>query len=129
MTAQELIFGNGRIKVYAFILSFVFWVIILGQKNIVVTKGVPVQYLIGKGFKVQDSTDKVTLTLSGKRSSLRRFDESESAAVLDLRSASVGPRRLPIDKNSLELPIGVKILSFEPKFASVYIVGNSVSDN
>ncbi len=128
MSFESFIFKNGKIKIYALIISFVFWVIILGQKDIVVTKEVPVEYLLTPGFKVQDATDKVLLTISGKRSYLRKFDPEQSAPIIDLRSYSIGPKRLPVDKTSLNLPIGVKILSFEPKLVSVYIVGGTRSD-
>lgn len=124
---SDFILKDGRIKVYALLISFTFWLVILGQKDVTVSREVPVEYVVRPGTKVQNSIEKVVYTMSGKRSSINKFDPDKSAPVLDLSNLSLGPKRLPVSRDALSLPVGVKLLSIEPSVVSLYIIEADLS--
>ena len=118
---EKYIFYNWKIKSFAFAVSLILWFVILGQRSLVVSREVNVDYLVSPGSIVSDSVDKVTLTFSAKRSILQNFKPQNYAPVIDLRGLPPGLKRLPIKLDSIEIPIGAKLISIEPKVVTLYL--------
>ncbi|MGH1468725.1 MAG: hypothetical protein ACRBBP_07585 [Bdellovibrionales bacterium] len=118
---EKIFLDNWKIKGYAFIVSVVLWSIILGQRSLVISKEVPVEYLISPDTIVQDSVDKIMVTISAKRSVLQKFVPENSAPMIDLRNLPPGSKRIPIKIESILMPIGAKVLAVEPKVVTLYL--------
>jgi len=103
-------------------MSFFFWVLIIGQKDISVYKEVVLEYRVSAGFELREPTKQIKILISGKRSSLRNIDSKKVRMVFDLRGLSLGPKKIPSSLGSINLPVGVKVLSYEPRLVSVYMM-------
>jgi hypothetical protein len=118
---ENYIFKNWKIKTYALGVSLVLWFVILGQRSLVVSREVNVEYLVSEGMTVQDSVEKTTLTISAKRSVLQSFNPQNYAPVVDLRGLPPGSKRLFIKTDSIEMPIGARLLDIKPKLVTLYL--------
>lgn len=118
---ENYILNNWKMKSYALGVSLVLWFVILGQRSLVVTRVVNVEYLVAAGSIVQDSVDKITLTISAKRSVLQSFQAQNHAPVVDLRGLPPGAKRIPLKMDSIELPLGAKLINIEPKVITLYL--------
>lgn len=118
---QQLLTHNWKIKFYALTVSLSVWFIILGQRPITFTREVHVNYILDSDSILEESVDKVVLSLEAKRSLFKSFDFESLAPVMDLRGHLPGPKRLPIQKNFISLPVGVKLVSVEPKYVNLYL--------
>ncbi len=124
----ELIFlKNWKIKVYALIVSLVLWSVILGQRSLVVSKEVPVEYLVSPNTIVQDSVEKIVVTISATKSVLQTFIPENSAPLIDLRNLSSGYKKIPIKIESMVMPRGAKVLSIKPKVVTLYLKAKNKS--
>jgi len=118
---EKHVVHNWKIKFYAFGVSLILWFVILGQRSIVVARTVNVEYLVSPGVTVTDSVDKITMTISAKRSVLQSFNAQNHAPVVDVRALPPGSKRIPIKMDSISLPLGAKLLSIEPKVVTLYL--------
>lgn len=122
---ENHILNNWKMKSYALGVSLVLWFVILGQRSIVVTRVVSVEYLVAEGSIVQDSVDKISLTISAKRSALQSFNAQNYAPVVDLRGLPPGAKRIPLKADSIQMPLGAKLLNIEPKVVTLYLKNES----
>lgn len=118
---EKYVTHNWKIKSYALGVSLILWFVILGQRSIVVSRVVSVEYLISPGVTVTDSVDSITMTISAKRSVLQSLIAQNHAPVVDLRALPPGSKRIPIKLDSIQLPLGAKLLSIEPKVVTLYL--------
>lgn len=118
---EKTLLENWKIKGYALLVSLVLWTVILGQRTLVVTKEVPVEYLVSPEVIVQDSIDKIMVTISAKRSILQSFNPQTWAPTIDLRNLPPGSKRIPVSIESINTPIGAKVLAIEPKLVTLYL--------
>lgn len=118
---ENYVLHNWKIKSYALAVSLILWFVILGQRSLVVSRSVNVEYLVSPGASVIDSVEKITMTISAKRSVLQSFNAQNHAPVVDLRALPPGSKRVPIKMDSIQMPIGAKLLSIEPKVVTLYL--------
>jgi len=118
---ERYIFNNWKIKTYALGVSLVLWFVILGQRSLVVSRSVDVEYLVSPSSILSESVKTVTMTISAKRSVLQSFKAQHSAPVVDLRGLPPGSKRVPISFESIQLPPGAQLLSIEPKTVTLYL--------
>lgn len=106
---------NGSYKVVALFVSLVLWVTILGRKDIVLTHEVDLQIHLAPNQVLRNELPKkVQVRLSGPRMGLKKFAKSEELITLDLAHLQAGRQRVEIPKESLALPLGVKVVSITP---------------
>lgn len=118
---EKVFLYNWRVKSYALVVSLTLWIVILGQRTLIVSREIPVVYLVSEEAMVQDSVDKVTVTISAKRSILQNFNLEQAAPEIDLRNLPPGAKRVPIKMESITVPIGAKVLNIEPKVVTLYL--------
>jgi len=118
---ETYILHNWKIKVYALGVSLILWFVILGQRSLVVSRSVDVEYLVSPTSILSESVKTVTMTISAKRSVLQSFKAQNYAPVVDLRGLPPGSKRIPISFESVQLPLGARLLSIEPKTVTLYL--------
>jgi len=118
---EKYIINKWKIKSYALVVSLILWFVILGQRSLVVSRTVSLEYVVSPGYSVIDSTEKITMNISAKRSVLQSFKAQNYAPVVDLRALPPGSKRIPIKTDSILMPIGAKLLSIEPKVVTLYL--------
>lgn len=110
-----LIFHNFSWKVLSLLVAFGIWFVVMSSNSIEITKEVTLEMDIPPGLVVANEVpDRVSFRLSGSKFFLRTLANSLDTIRIDLTKAKAGPAYYKIEKESLRLPIGVKILSISP---------------
>lgn len=121
MNIKDFFFSHTKVKLLAFFVSFLFWLVILGQRSVVVTREVPLDFIVDPRFNLETKTETVTVKLSAKRSALQSFVPESASPLVDVRGLPRGNNRISINVNSFSLPVGAKVLSVEPKVIELYL--------
>lgn len=121
---SKIFLSNIKIKSLAFFVSFIFWFVILGQRSIIVSREIPLEFLIDPRYSMISETEKVTINFSAKRSTIQSFVPESASPVIDLRTYPPGENRIGINLNLFNMPVGARILSVEPKRIDFYLKYN-----
>lgn len=109
------IFHNFAWKVLSVFVAFGIWFVVMSSNSIELTKEVTLELDVPPGLIVANEVpDRVSFRLSGSKFFLRTLANSLDTIRIDLSKAKQGPTYYKIEKDSLHLPIGVKILSISP---------------
>jgi len=129
-TINGLIFENGSYKIVALCVSLVLWITILGRKDIVLSHEVEMQFLLAPKHVITNKVPKtVEIKLVGPRMGLKKFVKNDEIITIDLVSFNPGYRVIKINKNGLNLPLGVKVVSIKPSNLKVNIKLNESGDD
>lgn len=102
-------------KILSLFVAFGLWFMVMSSNSIEITKEVLLELDVPSGLTVANEVpDRVTFRLSGSKFFLRTVVNSLDAIRVDLSKAKAGPTYYRIDRESLRLPIGVKVLSISP---------------
>jgi YbbR domain-containing protein len=107
---------NSGTKVISIAIAFVLWVIVLGSRNVEVTKEIPLEVITPPDIvAANDIPDKLSFRLSGPKAFLRAvLDRREEPIRVNLSSAKPGLVTYRFFSDNIRLPIGVKVLSINP---------------
>lgn len=109
------IFQNIAWKALSLLVAFCLWFVVMSSNSIEMTKEVSLELDVPPGLVVANEVpDRVSFRLSGSKFFLRTLANSLDSIHIDLTKAKAGPTYYRIEKDSLHLPIGVKILSISP---------------
>jgi YbbR domain-containing protein len=109
------IFQNLAWKALSLLVAFCLWFVVMSSNSIEITKEVSLELDVPPGLIVANEVpDRVSFRLSGSKFFLRTLANSLDSIHIDLTKAKAGPTYYRIEKDSLHLPIGVKILSISP---------------
>ena len=112
---SEFFLKNWKIKVYSLVISLGLWLVVLGQRNYIVTKEVSIEYLLDQNYILEGEPKVVELTLEGKRQALKGLTPSQISVFVDLRGQLTGFKRVKIPKKNISLPVGIKLVNSEPE--------------
>lgn len=116
----EWIFANGTFKIVALVVSIVLWMTIMGRRDLVQNHEMELQFILPAGHTIANQVTKsVEVKVTGPRAGLQRFTERERVIGMDLSKLKVGEHKLFVRTDTVNLPLGVKILSIEPQFVNV----------
>lgn len=106
---------NMSYKIVALFVTLVLWLTMLSRKDTVVTREMPVQYLISPNHILVNEPKKVArVKVSGRRTALKKFSQNEDGITVDLTRLTLGRHLVRLNQEVLNLPLGVKVLSIEP---------------
>ncbi len=107
---------NSGTKVISIVIAFVLWVIVLGSRNVEVTKEVPLEVITPPELvAANDIPDKIAFRLSGPKAFLRAvLDRREEPIRVNLSTAKPGLVTYRFFSDNIRLPIGVKVMSINP---------------
>lgn len=109
------LFQNLHWKILSLFVAFGIWFVVMSSNSIEITKEVTLELDLPSGLIVANEVpDRVTFRLAGSKFFLRTLANSLDTIRIDLTKAKAGPAYYKIEKDSLHLPIGVKILSISP---------------
>lgn len=109
------LFHNIAWKILSVFVAFGIWFVVMSSNSIEITKEISLELDVPSGLIVaNDVPDRVSFRLSGSKFFLRTLANSLDTIKIDLTKAKAGPTYYKIEKDSLHLPIGVKILSISP---------------
>lgn len=106
---------NTSYKIVALLITLILWVIILGSKEAIMIKLVPVNFILPKGLVITNNVpQEVSFKAAGPRLVLKKFNEHHDPLVIDLSHMSEGPTTIRIHADSVNTPPGVRILNMSP---------------
>jgi YbbR domain-containing protein len=109
------IFHNIAWKILSILVAFGIWFVVMSSNSIEITKEVNLSLEVPNGLTVANEIpDRVSFRLSGSKFFLRTLANSLDTIHVDLTKAKAGPAYYRIEKDSLHLPIGVRVLSISP---------------
>lgn len=109
------LFHNIAWKILSVLVAFGIWFVVMSSNSIEITKEISLEVDVPPGLIVANEVpDRVSFRLSGSKFFLRTLANSLDTIRIDLTKAKAGPAYYKIEKDSLNLPIGVKILSISP---------------
>ncbi len=119
---KRAVVHNGSYKVVALFVSVALWITILGRKDLILNHDMQLQILTHPNHVITNKVrSAVKVKLSGPRSGLKKFTQSDEVISLNLEKVRPGRRTIKIPKDGLNLPLGVKILSITPNRIQVNI--------
>lgn len=109
------LFHNLAWKILSVLVAFGIWFVVMSSNSIEITKEVNLNLEVPSGLTVANEVpDRVSFRLSGSKFFLRTLANSLDTIHVDLTKARAGPAFYRIEKDSLHLPIGVRVLSISP---------------
>ena len=120
---REQVLSNATYKVVALAASLVLWFTVLGRKDVVAVRDFNIEFLVKPHhIVVAESADRVKVKVVGSSLALKRFNSMDDIFFVDLMENGPGEYsvRLPMH-GSIELPVGVRLLSIHPGKVQVKI--------
>ena len=104
------------LKTLSLIIAVVLWFVVLGSRNVEVTKEVPVEIITPADLVVANEVpDKVAFRISGPKAFLRNIlNRKEDPIRVNLSSAKAGLVTYRFFSDNIQIPIGVKVLTINP---------------
>lgn len=121
---KHLVLDNFSYKVVSLFIALILWLTILGRRDYTVTRSFELDFSVAtQSLLVKQSSDRVKIKVSGPRTALRKFMDSEAAQVvsIDLSQYGEGQFDVEIPSNKIDIPFGVKVLSIQPAHVQVHI--------
>ncbi len=114
--AAQLILANLGTKVISVVIAFVLWGVVLGSRNVEVTKEVALEVVTSADVVPSNEVpEKVSFRLSGPKAFLRAIiDRRDDPIVVNLVGAKPGAVTYRFFSDNIRLPIGVKVQSINP---------------
>lgn len=108
--------ANLSLKLVSLVIAVVLWFVVLGSRNVEVTKEVPVEIITPADLVVANEVpDKVAFRLSGPKAFLRNIvNRKEDPIRVNLSTAKAGLVTYRFFSDNIQIPIGVKVLSINP---------------
>lgn len=107
---------NFSFKVMALLVALILWAIMLGRKDITLSKEIETEVLVPPNMQVvSEVPGKVQVEVSGPRIALKKFTNTRMFYTLDLEGLTEGSHLVRLNKDGINLPLGVRILSLRPK--------------
>ncbi len=114
---------NLSYKLVALFVALILWLSILGRRDFVATKEVEVNFITAPQYSiVSQSSDRIRLKVSGSQNLLKKFREQNSAVNVDALSFKAGTHDFDINLNMIEIPQGIRILSYKPSSIKVELI-------
>ncbi len=108
--------SNLATKLISVVIEIVLWIVVLGSRNVEITKEVPLEFITAPEFVVGPNTvDRVAFRLGGPKAFLRSIlDRREEPIKVNLVGQKPGNVKYRIFQVNIQLPIGVKVISITP---------------
>ncbi len=107
---------NMGLKVLSLLIAVVLWFVVLGSRNVEITKEIPIEVVTPADLVVSnDVPDKVSFRLSGPKAFLRNIlNRKEQPIRVNLSNAKAGLVTYRLFSDNIQVPIGVKVLFINP---------------
>ena len=129
-TFSEQVLSNGAYRIVALIASVILWLTVLGRKEAVITREMPLKLIMKPSVTaVYDTSMKLTLKVAGERKIIKEFVDKEEALIIDLKDRGPGIYSIPLSLANLKLPRGVRLLSLNPQEMEVEIESRNDDGN
>lgn len=115
-TIWQATYFNLGTKVISVVIAIVLWTIVLGSRNVEVTKEIPLEIMHASDLEpANEIPEKISFKLSGPKAFLRTvLDRHEEPIRVNLSGSKPGLVPYRFFADNIRVPIGVKVLSINP---------------
>lgn len=108
--------SNLGTKIISLIVAIVLWVVVLGSRNVEVTKEIPLEIITPADVvPANEIPEKIAFRLAGPKAFLRAIlDRRDEPIRVNLSGAKPGLVTYRFFSDNIRVPIGVKVLSINP---------------
>jgi YbbR domain-containing protein len=100
------------LRAVALFIAIILWMTVLGGKRIEITKTVGLDFQVPPGLIIANSVPKeLTFRITGPRAFVKEFLDRNIVIPVDLKNAKIGDVEYFVKESSLDLPIGLKVVS------------------
>ena len=120
---RKAVLDHWPIKVGAFVMVFLTWMVLAGQQNFEVSFKTPVEYFgLEKGLEVAELSDKeVILHLSGPRRQASSLTKEDVRVIVYLDDKAEGQYQIPLVRQNIRIPLELEVTGVSPKILSLII--------
>lgn len=116
---------NLSYKFVALGVALILWMSMLGRKDSTLIKDFELQVLLGPGLEMTTQIPQIVkVELAGPRVALKKINQMNPVFTVDLTAAKSGRQVVQLNREGLNLPIGARVLSIDPREFTVQIRGN-----
>ncbi|MGE4133088.1 MAG: hypothetical protein AB7F86_15710 [Bdellovibrionales bacterium] len=116
------VMDNLSYKFVALGVAIVLWMSMLGRKDSTIVKEFELQVLLGPRIELETQIPNlVKVEVAGPRVALKKINQMAPLFTIDLTSARPGRQVVELSRDGLNLPIGARVLSIEPKEFTVVL--------
>ena len=107
---------NLSYKFVALGVAIILWMSMMGRKDSTLVKDFELQVLLGANLEMETSIPQlVKVEVVGPRVALKKINSMSPVFTVDLTSARPGRQVIQLSREGLNLPIGARVLSIEPR--------------
>jgi len=112
----SMVSANLGTKLISIVIALVLWVIVLGSRNVEVTKEIPLEVITPADLvPANDLPERIAFRLSGPKAFLRGIlDRREDPIRVNLSGAKAGLVTYRFFSDNIRVPIGVKVMTVNP---------------
>lgn len=121
---------NFSYKIVALFISLILWLTILGRRDFVLSKKVDVEFQTNANqVVVAQTADNIRVKVSGPRAALKKFMDNPQiqSIVIDISQRGEGVLDVDVPLNSIEVPLGVRVLGVRPNVIRVEVANKNPS--
>ncbi len=113
---------NMSYKFVALGVAMVLWMSMLGRKDSTLMKEFELQVLLPPKVELQTQIPQIVkVEVGGPRVALKKINQMNPVFTIDLTSARPGRQVVELSKDGLNLPIGARVMSIEPREFTVVL--------
>lgn len=113
---------NLSYKFVALGVALILWMSMLGRKDSTLMKDFELQVLLGPRLEMTTQIPQVVrVEVAGARVALKKINQMNPVFTVDLTGAQPGRQVVQLSRDGLNLPIGARVLSLEPREFTVQI--------
>src|SRR6266404_8243969 len=114
---MKLVFtDNLSYKFVALGVAIILWMSMMGRKDSTLVKDFELQVLLGANLEMETSIPQlVKVEVVGPRVALKKINQMSPVFTVDLTGARAGRQVIQLSREGLNLPIGARVLSIEPR--------------
>lgn len=125
---RDLFIDNLSYKLVSLVIALILWLTILGRRDFTLSKNIDVEVVLGASQTlISQSADSVKVKLSGPRTALRKFMDSNNAQFIavDISKRGAGDFEIDVPAGKIDVPFGVKVQSIKPKSVRIKVTEKS----
>lgn len=113
---------NLSYKFVALGVALVLWLSMLGRKDSTLVKEFELQVLLPPKLELQTQIPQIVkVEVGGPRVALKKINQMSPVFTVDLTAARPGRQVVELNKDGLNVPIGARVLSIEPREFTVVL--------
>lgn len=121
---------NLSYKFVALGVALILWVSMLGRKDSTLTREFELQLMLGPNIEAEGRPPQlVRVEFAGPRVALKKINNMNPVYTVDLSAASPGRQVVQLNPDGLNLPIGSRVISIEPREFTVILRASKPGEN